>query len=236
MFDVTAPYSARTLQRDMLAIDDTPMPYLARLASHVHHYGEHGATLAYLDLLDRALADLVITDQEAAELTELAGILGLTRDDVAGAHRRYIDELVAAALRDGVVTDDEHDLLHRAATALGVDPDIVDADTAAWRPDGDSGGITLQAGMRVCFTGAATYPDGTELPRKKLNEVAAELGLEPTSNVTKKACDVLVAADPSSQSGKVGKARKYGIPIVDVHDLLVAQPGSTVPALVIEPT
>jgi DNA polymerase-3 subunit epsilon len=229
VFDVTASYNARTLRREMVTPEEVPMPYLARLASQVHHYGEHGGILAYMDLLDRALADLVITDQEAAELAGFAGLLGLTRDDVTGAHRRYIDELVAAAVRDGVVTDDEFDLLHRAAAALGMDPEVVDDDTSAWRPHGDSG-VELAAGMRVCFTGTATYPDGSELPRAKLHQIAANLGLEPTNSVTKKHCDLLVAADPSSQSGKAAKARKYGIPNVDVHDLLLAQAGSTVPA------
>ena len=206
------------------------MPYLARLASQVHHYGERGATLAYLDMLDWALADLAITEQEHAELHALAADLGMSSEDVVRAHRHYVDELVAAAVRDGIVTDQEHELLHRAATALGLDPVVIDIGTEAWRPDTSC--VALQVGMRVCFTGAATYPDGTELPRAKLNTIATDLGLEPTKNVTKKGCDLLVAADPSSQSGKAGKARDYGIPIVGVDDFLRAQPGSSVPAVV----
>jgi DNA polymerase III subunit epsilon len=229
VFDVSAPYSARTVQREMVGAREIPMPYLARLASHVHHYGEHGATLAYLDMLDWALADLVITKQEDAELHALAADLGMSSDDVVRAHLRYVDELVAAALRDEVVTDEEYELLHRVAAALGVDPAVIDTNTAAWRPN--SVGVALQAGMRVCFTGTATYPDGSELPRKKLNDIAAGLGLEPTSSVTKKNCDLLVASDTSSQSGKAGKARSYGIPLVDVRDFLKAKPDSTVPAV-----
>lgn len=229
VFDVSAPYNARTLQREMVDAEEVPMPYLARLAARVHHYGEHGAVLAYLDLLDWALADLVITDRERSELRQLASDLGLDPGEVAAAHRRYVDELVAAAVRDEVVTDEEYELLHGAATALDVDPAVVDEDTEAWRPS--TGGVQLTEGMTVCFTGSATYPDGTELPRRKLKDVAATLGLEPTSSVTKSGCDLLVAADISSQSGKADKARKYGIPLVDVHDFVKAQPGSTVPAI-----
>lgn len=81
--------------------------------------------------------------------------------------------------------------------------------------------------MRVCFTGTATYPDGTQVPRDVLHQFATNLGLEPTNSVTKSACDLLVAADPNSQSGKAGKARRYGIPVAHVDDFLQAQPGAT---------
>lgn len=229
VFDVAAPYSSRTLQREMVGEEPVPMPYLARLASSVHHYGEQGATLAYLDLLDWALADLVISDDENRQLLQLASSLGLSSSDVAAAHHRYVGELIAAASRDEIVTDEELDLLHRTAHALGVPADLVDDRTAALRPD--SGGVTLQAGMTVCFTGSATHHDGSELPRKKLKEIATRLGLQPVGSVTKSGCDLLVAADTASRSGKAGKARKYGIPVVDVHDFLPAQPGSAVPAI-----
>lgn len=224
---LSLPYSGRTLQREMTNGEEVPMPYLARLASRTRHHGERGATLAYLDLLDRALADLVITADGQAELSDLAGELGLSGNEVAAAHRRYLDELVAAALRDEVVTDEEYELLHGAAAALGLDPATVDAATAAWRASAAT--VQLAAGMRVCFTGAATSPDGTEIPRDVLHRFATDLGLEPTSSVTKSACDLLVAADPSSQSGKAGKARRYGIPVAHVDDFLQAQPGSTLP-------
>jgi len=227
VFDVSTPYSSRTVQREMVGSEEVPMPYLARLASSVHHYGEQGATLAYLDLLDWALADLVISEDERRQLLQLAGDLGLSSADVAAAHRRYLDELVAAAVRDDVVTDAELALLHRVAGALGVARAVVDDGTAAWRTE--TGGLTLQEGMTVCFTGTATYPDGSELPRSRLKQVATSLGLEPTSSVTRSGCSILVAADTASRSGKAGKARKYGIPVVDVHDFLNAQPGSTVP-------
>lgn len=75
------------------------------------------------------------------------------------------------------------------------------------------------------------HADGSELPRKELHEIAASLGLEPTSRVTKKACDLVVAADTSSQSGKTANARTYGIPLTDVHDFLKAQRGSTIQAV-----
>lgn len=38
--------------------------------------------------------------------------------------------------------------------------------------------------------------------------------------MTKTRCDVLVAADPASQSGKARKAREWGKPILDVEHFL----------------
>lgn len=230
VFDVRGTYQARTLQREMIDPDDVPMPYLARLGSNVHHYGEQGAALAYLDLLDWALADLVISPEEQSQLLALAADLGLSRDEVTDLHGRYLDELVAAALRDDVVSDAEASLLHRAAAALDISPGAVDQRVDGWRSD--SGGLRLVPGMRVCFTGTATYPDGSELPRRKLQQVAESLDLVATSSVTKSSCDVLVAADTSTQSGKAGKARRYCIPIVDVYDFVRAQPDSSVPVMV----
>jgi DNA polymerase-3 subunit epsilon len=42
--------------------------------------------------------------------------------------------------------------------------------------------------------------------------------LIPTQSVTKKNCDVLVAQDKSSMSGKSKKARDFGIPVISVDD------------------
>ena len=44
--------------------------------------------------------------------------------------------------------------------------------------------------------------------------------LQPVQLVTKRACDLLVAADPSSQSGKVRTARRYGVPLMPAADFL----------------
>ena len=51
---------------------------------------------------------------------------------------------------------------------------------------------------------------------------AAQAGMQPVRSVTKKNCDLLVAADSSSQSGKARKARSYGIPVMSVDEFLAA--------------
>jgi len=39
-------------------------------------------------------------------------------------------------------------------------------------------------------------------------------------SVTKRGCDLLVAADPESRSGKAAKAHQHGIPIMSVGDFV----------------
>jgi len=196
------------------------MPYLARLATQLHHFGEGGAVLAYLDMLDWVLADLVITAEEQAELSLLAQELGLSNEAVAAAHSRYLDELAAAAERDGTVTQNERALLSRVAEALGLRREAVDGFLTV----ADEGPqlFDVSRGDRVCFTGSATHPDGSELTRAQLEALAERIGLVPINSVTSKGCDLLVATDPLSQSGKAAKARKFGIPITSVADFVAA--------------
>jgi len=72
----------------------------------------------------------------------------------------------------------------------------------------------------VCFTGSAIDEDGQEIAREALERLAASRGLQPVSSVTKKRCNLLVAADRASQSGKARKAREYEIPVVSVEEFL----------------
>ena len=62
--------------------------------------------------------------------------------------------------------------------------------------------------------------DGKKFDRTDLEAWAAQAGLQPVSSVTKKGCDLLVAADPSSMSGKAKKARDYGKPIMSIEDFV----------------
>jgi len=55
------------------------------------------------------------------------------------------------------------------------------------------------------------------------------MGLAVVDTVTKKHCDLLVGADASSQSGKAAKARKFGVPVVEVRHFLCAECGGEVP-------
>ena len=71
------------------------------------------------------------------------------------------------------------------------------------------------AGKRVCFTGDSRCAFNNHiLTREEAFALVESKGMIPTDGVTK-ALDILVAADPYSQSGKAKKARQYGIPIIE---------------------
>ena len=73
--------------------------------------------------------------------------------------------------------------------------------------------------MRVCFTGEAIV-DGQKIDRTDLEARATQIGLQPVSSVTKKGCDLVVAADPSSMSGKAKKAREHDKPVMSIEDFV----------------
>jgi DNA polymerase III subunit epsilon len=219
---------SRTLRRDVFVSAQHQMPYLARLAVALYHRQQRGPHLMYVDMLDRALDDLMISPQEWGELSILAASLGMTTDETRDCHDCYFRELVAAAARDNRITDEEYQLLGRVAHALGLDDHALDDMVARYLVTARV--VRLERGMTVCFTGAATYSDGSELDRMVLAEAARSLGMEVVDSVTKRTCHLLVAADPSSQSGKARKARDYGIPVVSVQDFLCAPAGGGVPA------
>lgn len=122
----------------------------------------------YVDLLDRAIADLQITAEEWIELWAVAEELGLDSARVARAHTEFINALIDAALADLVITDEEYDQLSRAAALLGVDPAVIARRTDEYRSARSE--VVVSAGMRVCFTGAAVDAprpnDRTLAPRR----------------------------------------------------------------------
>ncbi len=200
--------------------------YLAHLVERV--LGDEARSARegeYLALVDRALEDRRVTAGEAAQLVEMAASWGMTRSNVLEAHRAYLGSLVSEALSDGSVIDAERrdledvcDLLglHRAALAHLLDTPTPRTWTAA--PAGASGGRDDSLrGKTVCFTGEMTTTLGGERITREMGEkLAAEAGLDVRPTVTKK-LDVLVVADPDSQSGKARKAREYGVRIIAEH-------------------
>lgn len=160
--------------------------------------------LSYLHALDWVLDDAIIDSTERAQLDHLATDLGLDPVDTTRMHTLYFRQLVAAAQRDGIITPAEWDLMERVSFALGIDSDFLPAITSEAPP------AEVVNGMRVCFTG-----DAVRWARADLEAAATLVGFQPVATLTKAGCDLLVAADTSSQSGKAAKARQWGIPVSD---------------------
>jgi DNA polymerase III subunit epsilon len=211
--NLTYPLNPRTLRRE--ANSNGELPVLARLVSATRYPTSEGALLSYLNALDWVLDDLVVTDEERSHLEDLIDELGLTAEDVADANSKYLASMIRAAWRDEIITKEENWLIQKVAELLNVrDFDIPEVTEAVADPS------SIAVGTRVCFTGTAVDQHGNKISRSDLESIAANAGLQPVSSVTKKNCDLLVAADPSTQSGKAGNARKYGIPIFSVDQFL----------------
>ncbi|MCS7159253.1 MAG: BRCT domain-containing protein [Gemmatales bacterium] len=182
-----------------------------------------GAMMAYGALLDRVLEDRLVTDSEADALLEMAAKWGLSGEQIRFAHREYLNQLAVAALADGVVTEAERRDLELVARLLGQDARNLDeilheAAAKIARAPGPTTPPQVPAdsltGKRVCFTGELRCRYHGELITRELaEELATKAGLIVMDSVTKK-LDLLVVADPNSQSAKAKKARQYGIRIM----------------------
>ena len=184
-----------------------PAPYLAALAGGLHSSPD---VAPYVQLLGTAIADLRLTADERAALRSLAQELGLDEWEIARAHREFVNGLIDAAVEDGVVTDDEHGDMCRAAALLGVDIDAVMVRIEPFRAV--TGDMDLVPGMSVCFTGQGEL-GGVAIDRKTQEGMAQKHGLVVVKSVTKSGPDLVVAADGDSRSSKARRARELGIPI-----------------------
>ena len=171
--------------------------------------------VAYLLLLNMAMQDLLISKEEEAELLHWANDLGISKSEVEELHQGYLESFIQAALRDGVLTKQEVEMIEMVGKALKLPviiPDVPQAITA--------NAENLSVGKRVCFTGEAYGISGGSISRSDLEALAAKVGLYPVKDVTKKGCDFLVAADELTMSGKAKRAKEWGIPIISVEKFI----------------
>jgi len=174
----------------------------------------------YLGLLDRVLEDRRVTAEEGDRLYDLAVEMGLSRADAAQAHVQYLGSLIARAWEDGVISEFESRDLATAARLLSVsDADLhILMKSVAGRPAPTRPSASTQirdlSGQLVCFTGELRGRlKGQPIDRAFAERIAADHGMIVKSGVSRK-LDLLVAADPDSNSGKAKKAREYGIRII----------------------
>jgi DNA polymerase-3 subunit epsilon len=208
---------ARSLRREATG-ETNPRP-MARLLARACYPSSLDGCVAYFEMLDWVLADGLVSAEERELLDAQIASLGLTSAQVRAMHEAYLASIVRAVQRDGIVTAGEHALLESIARSLGLSGSAVPAVTAAPTPRA-AACAELKPGTRICFTGSAVGRDGQPIERESLESLAARLGYQPVASVTKKSCDLLVAADPSSMSGKAQKAHQYGVPIIALEEFL----------------
>lgn len=198
---------------------------LARMEPVLPPDDRDSAIFAYTGLLYRVLEDRHVSKEEGQALVELATRWGITGDQIQKTHWDYLLRLATAALANGVVTDTERRDLHQVASLLGVDSRYFDQilELAAQKPTevqtqplATGGALAREkfAGKQVCFTGESQCRlRGKMITREMAAEIATLHGMSVAESVTKK-LDLLVVADPLTQSGKAKKAHQYGIRIL----------------------
>lgn len=198
----------RTLRR--FTEDEQSLP-LAPSRFRVRYPTSDELEMSYLHVLDAYLDDLVLTDDERGSLAELASLYEIEPARQEELHGAYLASLVAAAQRDGIVTDQEHVLMTSVAKALGIDHASLPSVSTKSTP-------SELGGLRVCFTGTVVV-EGRHWARDELETLAAAHGLQPVSSVTK-ACDLVVAADSATVSQKAQKARARGIQVMPAEEFI----------------
>ena len=204
---------ARVLQRTAFKkVPDNALERIKAFTKKVPFPTSDEKLVAYLLLLNMAMQDLAISKEEEAELNHWAEDLGVSSAQVQILHQGYLDSFIQAALRDGVITLQEREMIELVANALRL-PVVIPDSPQLIQANEDS----LSVGKRVCFTGEAFGFSGSTIQRSDLEALAAKVGLHPVKDVTKKGCDILVAADESTMSGKAKKAKEWGIPVISVE-------------------
>lgn len=178
-----------------------------RIVSELPDSGFSAMESEYLELLERALSDGVISESEVDELIGMAQKLGLGISEVENLHTKYFNQVASSAWLDGVLTSVEREELNQVGTSLGISPIAVER--ALLGSESFSAEI-LSPGDEVCLTGDMR-PTKAETAR-----LLESKGVLVQSGVTKRT-KALVAADPDSMSGKAAKARQYGIPVYSVE-------------------
>ena len=210
----TLSCDCRQLTRSQRAARETPNSYMTELVRRVSAAGLGGSDdlAPYLELLDRVLEDREVTRGEVEGLHDMALALELTGEQVAEAHLQYMQALAAIAWEEEVVTGAEEADLRHVGGLLGLDLEttrsILEECTTGDVESGTCLPSQSLAGKSICFTGQLVRAERGEAER-----CAERVGLIVKSGVSK-GLDILVCADPHSQSGKARKARDYGVRVM----------------------
>jgi DNA polymerase III subunit epsilon len=172
----------------------------------------------YLNILDDILADRIITEEETDQILLLAATYSISRQEALKIHEEYLRRLVRAYLLDGVVSEAESEDLTKVSKLLGIEGKLIpiielEQSKISSLTEPAPRGFDY-AGKSVCFTGELISKiEGKPIDRQFAHEIALEKGLIVKSGISKK-LDMLVVANPHTQSGKAKKARELNIPII----------------------
>lgn len=193
----------------------------SRLHEMIHrlpdNIGQQGVNVQeYVNILERALSDRIITAEESRELFEVANELGISRAQVAEIHQSYLSRLVRFYLMDGHLSRSEIGDLEKVASLLDLENKLewiigLEKSMLPPRSENTAGDCV---GKSVCFTGElCSNIHGRPVSREIVQEIALSKGMIVKSGVSSK-LNYLVMADPHSQSTKARRARELNIPLL----------------------
>ena len=214
--------------------EPSPRGFLEEAVARIPNFGTttpiDQCETRYLGTIDQAVSNGFLTAGEAGELGSYATRLGIDSFARDILHRRYFDSLVTAVWRTMLLTDTERAEIIAVARLLRIPTTMV-----AWaiqprsRQEFERFATSIAArsidslpalgpGDAIVFTGAMSRP------REYYEQVLRDQGMVAVDAVTSTA-RLLVATDPGKSSGRVRKARQYGIPVVTEEQLMGALVG-----------
>lgn len=197
--------------RKQLGADATSNKGQSNNSFHTSLIMDNPVEACYLWRLADYLSDLKITSSEKEELDLLAADLGISPEDQTNLHTRYVRELEKAAMRDGLITDSEQILLEAFASALNV---RLEVDLTKAKAD------IPAVGALICVTGTTSI-DGEHWGKERISVFLSEIGYVFTDVLNKSAnVALLLQESEGSQSSKVEKARKWGIPRTTIENFV----------------
>jgi ATP-dependent DNA helicase PIF1 len=158
--------------------------------------------VAHLASSPEAITELESTSDFQANATEYRQLAA-----------KALDHLIEAAKQDKVLSESEEKRISAFAEAFSLEFD-------ASRATPEDLAIDLKAGLRVCLTGSPAAGGDSSLRKPELRKTLERNGMVEVESVTRRGCDLVVALDASSMSGKAKQARKFGIPVLSSQEFL----------------
>jgi DNA polymerase-3 subunit epsilon len=196
------------VSRKHLGLAPTETKKQESLRFGVAQYIEDPAEACYVWRLSEYLSDLVLSSDELEQLNVLAEELGLTTEAQHQLHVQYVRQLEKAALRDGLITEAEQSLLRTFSEQLKVALEIEFSEAKAEFPE---------SGSLICVTGTSTL-NGKHWGKKEISDFLENNGYIFTDQLNKSdGVSLLLQESEGSQSSKVEKARRWGVPRMTIE-------------------
>lgn len=151
------------------------------------------------------------TKRSAKFIKSLCGKFDVSQNTVIQAAEAVVANLIGNAEANGAVSEKEKNQIESYASQFGFGVNIEIARDSE---------VKLIPGMKVCLTGAPPAEDRyIHLMKSELRKTLERHGLEELPSFTKK-CQLVVAFNKESLSGKAKKARELGIPVISSEEFL----------------